>query len=558
MASIITEYDTIIVGAGPAGLQLGYFLQKQNIKYLIIEKTTMSASFFNKYPHSKQLISLNKAFTGKDDADFNLRHDWNSLLNDESLLFKQYSEELYPSSNDLHAYLNDFANNNKLNIQYNTTIKQINKLNENNLNSNKLNKANYELVVSDEVVYHCSKLIMATGLSKQNLPDIKFVHSNGSDTGTNKIKHYGDFPSGYFKDKAILSTYKSKKVLLIGGGNASYELGNILQSYCSNIIIMGSTKDLSIVSHYTGDIRSIYLPFLDTFYLKSMNGIDKINKEEQLSIIQNKEVGNVAFNKYKLTGNGVNAVYNDTQDLEYYDEIIYCTGWKFDGSIFNFELKTVMNNKFPEINAKYESVDNPNLFFIGSLMHSRDFKKSSGGFIHGFRYLIKLFTQTNFNMPFKIHKFKFDGTLNCYVHLADHMFKRINFASSIYQMYGVLKDIYYFNKDTEEIIYYEDITMDVFFSIMNKLDNTSNSNDIKYIHCLHLVYGEKIYDVKQLGGFNKYNPVFLHPEILVVEKNLSINIVDKITFEEDLVADFKSAKFYDKIKRSLKFCNLIV
>ena len=543
MTTIITEYDNIIVGAGPAGLQLGYFFQKQNIKYLIIERSDISASFFNKYPHSKQLISLNKAFTGKDDADFNLRHDWNSLLNDESLLFKQYSEELYPNSTALYSYLNDFANNNKLNIQYNTTIMHI----------NKLNNKKYELVINDELKYHCSKLIMANGLSIQNLPNIQFKHSDGTETGTNKIKHYGDYPSGYFVDKSILHNYKGKKVLLIGGGNASYELANILQSYCSNIIIMGSKKDVAIVSHYTGDIRSIYLPFLDTFYLKSMNGIDKMDKDSKLMIIQNKDMNNKNYGKYKLSSNGLCHIYEDTHDLECYDEIIYCTGWKFDNNIFKFELNTTINNKFPEINAKYESVNNENLFFIGSLMHSRDFKKSSGGFIHGFRYLIKLFTQVNFGMPFKIHKFKFDGTLNSYVHLADHMFKRINFASSIYQMYGVLKDIYYFNKETNEIIYYEDITIDIFVNIIN-----DNNDNIKHINCLHLVYGDKIYDVKQLGGFNKYNPVFLHPEIVICEKNLSINIVDKIIFEEDLVADFKSAKFYDKIKRSLKYCSLII
>ena len=63
-------------------------------------------------------------------------------------------------------------------------------------------------------------------------------------------------------------------------------------------------------------------------------------------------------------------------------------------------LKSIGNNltknkKYPEINGKYESSNNTNLFFIGSLMHSLDCKKSSGGFIHGFRYLIKFFVNMN-------------------------------------------------------------------------------------------------------------------------------------------------------------------
>ena len=32
------NYDYIIIGAGPAGLQLGYFLHKANKNYVIIEK----------------------------------------------------------------------------------------------------------------------------------------------------------------------------------------------------------------------------------------------------------------------------------------------------------------------------------------------------------------------------------------------------------------------------------------------------------------------------------------------------------------------------------------
>lgn len=42
--------------------------------------------------------------------------------------------------------------------------------------------------------------------------------------------------------------------------------------------------------------------------------------------------------------------------------------------------------KYPKINYNYESVDNPGMFFAGTATHSLDFRKSAGGFIHGFRY----------------------------------------------------------------------------------------------------------------------------------------------------------------------------
>jgi hypothetical protein len=45
--------------------------------------------------------------------------------------------------------------------------------------------------------------------------------------------------------------------------------------------------------------------------------------------------------------------------------------------------------KYPKIDEGFESVDYENLFFSGTVAHSLDFRKSSGGFIHGFRYTSK-------------------------------------------------------------------------------------------------------------------------------------------------------------------------
>lgn len=42
--------------------------------------------------------------------------------------------------------------------------------------------------------------------------------------------------------------------------------------------------------------------------------------------------------------------------------------------------------KYPKINHNYESPDNPGMYVAGTATHSLDFRKSAGGFIHGFRY----------------------------------------------------------------------------------------------------------------------------------------------------------------------------
>ena len=516
------HYTNLIIGAGPSSLQFAYFLKKQKIEYVILEKEDCCASFFKKFPVTNKLISLNKKYTGETNKDFNLRHDWNSLLNDEDFLFTDFSDELYPTSSSLHEYLNEFAKKFELNIEFNINVLSVVK-----------NENIYEVETNGKH-YTCDKLIIATGLSKPNYPKNIMVPKDV------KINHYGDFNKDFI-NKNYLTKYINKKVLLIGSGNAAYEMANVLEKYCASVIILGSSKKLSIVSHYTGDIRSVYLPFLDSFYLKSLNGIDSIDKSKLVYILQNKD-------KYELITSGIS--YYEGK-LNSFDEIIFCTGWVFDKSIFKFNINTTINEKYPEINELYESTNNKNLYFIGSLMHSKDYKKGSGGFIHGFRYLLKLFMQINYDSPKIIHRFKFTGNMDCYESLSKHIFNRINYASSLYQMYGTMCDIFYFDKETNDIVYIHDWTMECFKHL--------NLTLITHINYLMIEYGQEETLINRLGSFNKWNPSFLHPRIyMFYNKDSKLDMLDRIIFEENLIADFSSDKIYNKIIQVVKMCNLVI
>ncbi|MEM9299897.1 MAG: NAD(P)-binding domain-containing protein, partial [Bacteroidota bacterium] len=49
-------YDVVIVGAGPAGLGIGIILQQLGIYYVILEKSSVGASF-RKWPKETRFIS---------------------------------------------------------------------------------------------------------------------------------------------------------------------------------------------------------------------------------------------------------------------------------------------------------------------------------------------------------------------------------------------------------------------------------------------------------------------------------------------------------------------
>jgi hypothetical protein len=59
------SYSYCIVGAGPGGLQLGHYLHKKSRDYIIFERQAIPSSFFARFPRHRQLISLNKRFTGR-------------------------------------------------------------------------------------------------------------------------------------------------------------------------------------------------------------------------------------------------------------------------------------------------------------------------------------------------------------------------------------------------------------------------------------------------------------------------------------------------------------
>jgi len=117
-----------------------------------------------------------------------------------------------------------------------------------------------------------------------------------------------------------------------------------------------------------------------------------------------------------------------------------------------------------------------------------------------------------------------------------------------------MSDIFYYDSKTKQIVYVNNITLQYAREIY------CNNLGLHTFTALQLNYGEKQYDIRKIGGFNKYNPMFIHPEILTFERNNKddYELIDKIIIEEDLFADFTSNNYFKKILKTLKGSPLII
>jgi thioredoxin reductase len=402
------DFEYLILGAGPAGLQLGHHLSRAGRSYLILERGDSPGEFFKKYPRHRTLISSNKVYTGYDDPEVNLRFDWNSLLSDDGqLLFKDYCTKYFPPADMFVKYLCDYAECFALNIRCNTEVVRVEKTR---------NPEGFRLTDSEGNAFTCLRLIVAAGVTKPHIPDVPGI----------------ELAEVYTTVSVDPKDFVNQRVLVVGKGNSAFETAdNLIETTAVVHVLSPNPVRLAWQTHYVGHLRAVNNNFLDTYQLKSQNAVLDATMERIVRRADGKLVVSVRYTHAS----------GEVEDLVY-DRIILCTGFRFDNSFFDEGCRPelTINDRFPSLTCEWESINVPGLYFAGTLTQSRDFKKTTSGFIHGFRYN----TRALFRMLDKKYHAKawpsrevtptLDGLL-------DAMIARINKTSAMWQQYGFLHDL---------------------------------------------------------------------------------------------------------------------
>jgi thioredoxin reductase len=497
--------DYVIVGAGAAGLQTGYFMQKSNRSYVILEKSDKAGSFFAQYPRHRRLISINKVYTGHEDPEINLRWDWNSLLcDDDDFRMTSYSEKYLPSADRLVDYLNDFANKYELNISFNNAATHIEKIDD-----------IFHVTTSQGDKYAAKRVIIASGMFTTYYPDIE---------GIKTCDRYKDC-SVDWKD------YRGKRVLIIGKGNSGFELADHLINAASLIhVVSPSPIRMAWDTHFVGHLRAVNNHLLDTYQLKSQNAI----LDAQISKIEKIDGKyNVEFN-YSHADNEV--------ETRSYDNVILAAGFEFDTSIFADDIKPnlAIKDRFPDQTEEWESTNVPGLYYAGTLTQQRDYKKTTSAFIHGFRYNIQCLHKILEHKYYgqEIPSETLDNTKEAFTKALMH---RINIASSLWQQFGFLCDVLEIDSVTNEAKFYETLPTEY---VHKRESWTKNRHFI-----LTLEFGEKpagqssfeIHRVKSDDVENGDKSVFLHPVVRYYDAG---KLLGEYHMIESLEADYYSEELH--------------
>ncbi|CAE7899584.1 Foxred2 [Symbiodinium microadriaticum] len=294
------RHEDLYSGAGPAGIQLGHFLKNASLDYVTFERQPQAATWFRKFPIHRKLISINRRNTRSTNAEFNLRHDWNSLLDVPIARFTNWTEDYFPSADVLADYLQAAADLQGESILYNHSVQRVRRSHS---AASTGQSSLFEVSVqapSGLLLWKCTVIIAAVGLWKAHVPE-NWIRGMEHTIGYEEL---APWPGA--------AAFDGLSVLILGNGNGAFETSDAVRNFAAarakdaptiyeaDIGILGrreadmgpavkaeqaaafteiDRKDLNKIerfaheSNYVGDVRAARLTSLDSLHLKSLDDV---------------------------------------------------------------------------------------------------------------------------------------------------------------------------------------------------------------------------------------------------------------------------------------------
>ena len=309
MSSHGLAFDVIVVGAGAAGLGVGIALEKLGLNYIILEKSSVGASF-KKWPKETRFIS--PSFTGN---FFNMP-DLNAISPDTSPAFSLLTE--HPDGREYAEYLENIWDHFKLNVKTGVEVLSLN------------NETGLFTVSTNEGKYSSRFLVWAAG---------EFQYpKEGSFEGDELCRHYSTVAS--------FSGIEGDDLIVIGAYEAGFDSAVNLARAGKKVTLLDSSDNLEKVS---SDSSYSLSPFTRDRIRDHLEGVEYHT--------------NAKVKKVELEGDMY--VVTDEDGVQFFskEKPINCTG--FDGSLSLIRELFDFDGAHPILNSADESSKTRNLFLAG-------------------------------------------------------------------------------------------------------------------------------------------------------------------------------------------------
>jgi thioredoxin reductase len=350
------DYDAIVVGSGPGGLQTSYWLRKLGVRHAVLSADDAPGGMFRALPVYQRLISWTKpdAPVPRGTRAYEW-YDHNSLVAEEpelQALAPEFMDRSYdvPSRAEMEATLTAFARRARLEVRYGCRWEETRREQE-----------GYALVTSDGE-YRCRAVVFAIGMTEPWRP---------TTPGLDAVAHY--------VDTRPPAEYAGRRVFIVGKRNSAFEIAQALLPWARQLIL-ASPRPVQTSVLALSPLRVRYLQPYDEFV---RGGYGTWILDAAVESIERRGEG------YRVATRGTTWDGELAFDV---DDVIAATGFRTPLlDLARLGVATVADGRLPALTPFWESVSLRGIFFAGNVTQAeRGLEKhgvsASSTAVNGFRY----------------------------------------------------------------------------------------------------------------------------------------------------------------------------